>query len=186
MKLITVIGNAALIASVTMFAAGVAHARPNVTAAEAADQTKQLIDVVRKGDALWHGGAPTNPEVKLACGNCHPDAASTGPHTWPKYSLDLGKVAAMRDMINWCVMVVHAAPGMDMNGADMLAMEAYATYMSRGMKLDPGNNAKQMMAVRVIGGEGFPRLENDTEFNGMKNPVYNPKITGSTKAMPSK
>ncbi len=186
MKLTTVIGNIALIASVTMFAAGVAHARPNVTAAEKADHDKQLIDVVRKGDALWHGGAPKSDSVRLACGNCHPDGASIGPQTWPKFSLDLGKVANMRDMINWCVMVVHAGPAMDMNGADMLAMEAYATYMSRGMVLAPGDNSKQYMAVKVKGGEGFPTLENTTEFNGSKNPVYNPKIDLSTKAKPSK
>ncbi len=181
MKFIKVIGNIAVIASVTMFAAGLAHARAPVTAAEAADHNKQHMDVVRKGDALWHGGAPKSDSVRLACGNCHPDGASIGPQTWPKYSLDLGKVAAMRDMINWCVMVVHAGPAMDMNGADMLAMEAYATYMSRGMALNPGDNSKQMMAVKVKGGEGFPRLENDTEFNGSKNPVYSPKVDAKLK-----
>ncbi len=181
MKFTTVIGNIAVVAFVTMFATGVAHARPNVTAAEKADHDKQLIDVVRKGDALWHGGAPTSPNVRLACGNCHPDGSSIGPQTWPKYSLDLGKVANMRDMINWCVMVVHQGPAMDMNGADMLAMEAYATYMSRGMALNPGDNSKQMMAVKVKGGEGFPTLENTTEFTPSKNPFYNPKVDAKLK-----
>ncbi len=181
MKLTTVIGNIALVASVTMFAAGLAHARAPVTAAEAADHNKQHMDVVRKGDALWHGGAPKSDSVRLACGNCHPDGSAVGPQTWPKFSLDLGKVAAMRDMINWCVMVVQQGTAMDMNGPDMLAMEAYATYMSRGMALNPGDNSKQMMAVKVKGGEGFPKLENTTEFDGSKNPVYSPKVDAKLK-----
>ncbi len=184
MKLITVIGNAALIASVTLFAAGLAHARAPTTAADLKVQNAEYMATVKKGDDLWHGGAPKSNG--LACGNCHPDGSAVGPQTWPKYSLDLGKVAVMRDMINWCVMVVQAGPSMDVTGADMLAMETYATYMSRGMALDPNNNTRQMMAVKVKGGAGYPELHNTTEFDGMKNPIYNPKVDMNTKAQPSK
>ncbi len=184
MKLITVIGNVALIASVALFAAGLAHARAPVTAAEAAAHNKEHMAVVAHGDAMWHGGAPKSNG--LACGNCHPDGSAIGPQTWPKFSLDLGKVANLRDMINWCVMVPQAGTAMDLNGPDMLAMEAYAYYMSRGMALNPGDNSKQMMAVKVKGGAGYPLLTNTTEFDGMKNPIYNPKIDMSTKAKPVK
>ena len=184
MKFIKVIGNIAVITSVTMFAAGLAHARAPTTAADLKAQNTEYMATVAKGDALWHGGAPKSDSVRLACGNCHPDASSIGPQTWPKYSLDLGKVAAMRDMINWCVMVVHQGPAMDMNGADMQAMETYATYMSRGMALDPNNNTRQMMAVKVKGGAGYPELHNTTEFDGSKNPFYDPKIDPKLKTFP--
>ncbi len=169
MKFITVLGNVAVIASVTLFAAGLAHARAPVTAAEKADHDKQHMAVVAQGDAMWHGGAPkTNG---LACGNCHPDGMAIGPQTWPKYSLDLGKVANLREMINWCVMVVQGGASMDLNGPDMLALETYAYYMSRGMALNPGDNSKQMASVKIKGGAGYPTLENTTEFNGGKNPM---------------
>lgn len=183
MKFTTVIGNAALIASVTMFAAGLAHARTPSTAAELKAQNAEYMATVEKGDLLWHGGAPS--ANGLACGNCHPDAAAIGPQTWPKYSLDLGKVANLRDMINWCVMVVHAGPSMDMNGADMLAMETYAYYMSRGMALNPNDNTKQMMSVKVKGGAGYPTLENTTGYTPHKNPIYDPKIDPKLKTFPN-
>ena len=179
MKLITVIGNIAVIASVTMFAAGLAHARAPTTAAELKAQNAEHMATVEKGDNLWHGGLPTTNG--LACGNCHPDGSAIGPQTWPKFSLDLGKVANLRDMINWCVMVVQAGPEMDKNGADMLAMETYAYYMSRGMALNPNDNSKQMMAVKVKGGAGYPTLENTTEFTPSKNKVQNDKIDSKLK-----
>ena len=183
MKFITVIGNVAVIASVTLFAAGLAHARAPSTAAELKAQNAEHMAVVKQGDLLWHGGAPKGNG--LACGNCHPDASAIGPQTWPKYSLDLGRVANLREMINWCVQVVHAAPaGMDLNGADMLAMETYAYYMSRGMPLNPNDNSKQMMAVKVKGGAGYPELHNTTEFDGSKNPFYDPKIDPKLKTFP--
>ncbi len=170
MKFITVVGKVAVIASVTLLAAGLAHARAPVTAAEKADHDKQHMAVVQQGDDMWHGGASTTNG--LACGNCHPDGSAIGPQTFPKYSLDLGKVANLRDMINWCIMVPLAGTALADNDPKMLAMEAYAYYMSRGMALNPGDNSKQMMAVGVKGGAGYPLLTNTTEFDGGKNPVY--------------
>ena len=38
----------------------------------------------------------------------------------------------MRDMINWCITVVQGGKALDVNGPDMIAMEAYAFYMYRG------------------------------------------------------
>ena len=34
---------------------------------------------------------------------CHPDAANTHPETYPKFQPQLGRVALLRDMINWCI-----------------------------------------------------------------------------------
>ena len=184
MKFITVIGNVAVIASVTLFAAGLAHARPASTAAELKAQNAEHMAVVEKGDALWHGGAPSTNG--LACGNCHPDGSAIGPQTWPKYSLDLGKVANLREMINWCIQVPLAGAALDLNGPEMLAMEAYAYYMSRGMALNPGDNSKQMMSVKVKGGAGYPTLENTTSFQPHKNPFYDPKIDPKLKPYPMK
>jgi thiosulfate dehydrogenase len=44
----------------------------------------------------------------LACGNCHPDAAASNPQTFPKFQADLGRVIALRDMINWCITTPQA------------------------------------------------------------------------------
>ena len=37
------------------------------------------------------------------CDMCHPNAANTHPETYPKYQVQLGRVALLRDMINWCI-----------------------------------------------------------------------------------
>lgn len=152
-NMMTVVGGFAVAALLT---AGVVQARPAVTAAEKATHDKMHLEVVKKGDDLWHGGAPqTNG---LACGNCHPDAAAIGPQTFPKYQLDIGAVVPLRDIINWCIAVPLAGEMLDPDGEKMKAMEAYAYYMSRGMPLVPGDNSKQYAPVIVESGPGYPGL----------------------------
>jgi len=36
----------------------------------------------------------------VACAQCHPNAADTHPETYPKFQQQLGKVIALREMIN--------------------------------------------------------------------------------------
>lgn len=170
-NMMTVVGGFAVAALLT---AGAAQARTPVTAAEKATHDKMHLEVVKKGDDLWHGGAPqTNG---LACGNCHPDAAAIGPQTFPKYQLDIGAVVPLRDIINWCIAIPLAGEMLDPNGDDMKAMEAYAYYMSRGMPLVPGDNSKQYAPVKVESGVGYPNLKGngakDNDYTGKGNPNY--------------
>lgn len=118
-----------LVALFGLLASNPVFAREPYTKAELADMDKQLLDVVNHGRDLWHGSLPSMSTNGLACGNCHPDAAASNPTTFPKFQADLGRVAPMRDMINWCVTVVQGGNALDVNGPDMTAMEAYAMYM---------------------------------------------------------
>jgi hypothetical protein len=59
-----------------------------------------------------------------------------------------------REIINWCIQVVQNGKGYALDSKEMIAMEAYATYMNRGAKLDPGLNAQT--APFVISGPGYP------------------------------
>lgn len=130
-----------------------ALAKKPFTAAEADDQHNALLAAVAKGDALWHNGKlGTNG---LACANCHPDASAANPETWPKFQTNLGKVATLRDMINWCIRVPLDGKALDPDSDDMIAMEAYATYMSRGIPLSPGKDY-QSGADPVKSGPGYP------------------------------
>jgi thiosulfate dehydrogenase len=129
------------------------YAKKPLTAAEAEDQQRMLMESVKKGDELWHSGKlGTNG---LACANCHPDASATNPHTWPKYQTDLGKVGTLREMNNWCIMVPMQGQPIDVNSDEMIAMEAYATYMHRGVKLAPAKD-EQHGAKPVKSGPGYP------------------------------
>jgi thiosulfate dehydrogenase len=74
----------------------------------------------------------------LACGNCHPDAAASNPQTFPKWVPQLNAVAPMREMINWCIVHPQDGTALDVSSADMIALEAYAVYLYRGAKVQPG------------------------------------------------
>lgn len=147
------IGFAALSAVCLASFSGTAQAKPPLDAAAAADQENMLMAAVKQGDDLWHSGKlGTNG---LACGNCHPDGSASNPHTWPKYQTNLGKVGTLREMINWCIAVPMQGKPLALDSAEMIAMEAYATYTHRGVAIAPGKN-EQHGAVPVASGPGYP------------------------------
>ncbi len=151
-----VMGLIAPVAVLGMLASNPATAREPYTKAELADMQKQLLTAVNQGYELWHGGKSTMSTNGLACGNCHPDAAGTNPQTFPKFQADLNKVAPLRDMINWCIQVVQAGQALDIDGPDMVAMEAYAFNNYRGQRIDPGLETRQTPPDVVKGGRGYP------------------------------
>jgi thiosulfate dehydrogenase len=133
------------------------RAREPFTKDELADQEKALLTVVDHGRDLWHGSNPSMSSNGLACGNCHPDAAASNPHTFPKFQADLGKVISLRDMINWCITVPQGGKPLDVNGEDMVAMEAYAFYLYRGTAISPGLATEQTPPVKVQSGVGYKK-----------------------------
>ena len=134
-----------------------ALARDPYTKEELAEQEKALLAAVDHGRDLWHGSNPSISTNGLACGNCHPDAAASNPNTFPKYQADVGKVIALRDMINWCITTPQAGKPLDADGDDMIAMEAYAFYLYRGKQIMPGLATEQTSPVVVKSGVGYPK-----------------------------
>ena len=98
----------------------------------------EYMTVVNKGRELWV--SPDLGTNGVSCAQCHPNAANTHPETYPKFQQQLGKVVAFRDMINWCLMNPLEGEPLELDGADMVAMEAYAHYERRGVPLDPGKH----------------------------------------------
>jgi thiosulfate dehydrogenase len=142
-----------LICLVAIAIASVAYAKEPFTKAQTEDQQRALWAAVKRGYDLWH--SPKLGTNGLACANCHPDASASNPHTWPKYQTDLGKVGTLREMINWCIQVPLQGKAISQGSQDMIDMEAYATYMHRGIALAPGKN-EQNGGVPVKSGPGFP------------------------------
>ncbi|NPA51831.1 MAG: cytochrome C [Aquificae bacterium] len=115
---------------------------------------EELINLVKKGDELWHSEKlGTNG---LSCANCHPDAANSNPHTFPKFQENVGKVATLREMINWCIQIPLEGKTLPEDSEEMKALEAYSIYMYRGFKLKPGDNQKAYPPVEVKEGAGYP------------------------------
>jgi cytochrome c len=78
--------------------------------------------------------------IAVSCDMCHPDAANTHPETYPKYQVQLGRVAMLRDMINWCIQnPVRGKPLAD-DDAKLKAMEAYIYAKRKGVALEYGKH----------------------------------------------
>ena len=94
--------------------------------------------VVDRGEKLFHGGLPSRNTV--SCDQCHPNAANTHPETYPKFQQQLGRVAALRDMINWCIQNPLESEPLAADDPRMNALEAYITQERRGVALAPGKH----------------------------------------------
>jgi cytochrome c len=98
----------------------------------------EYMSVVADGRALW--GSPDLGTNGVACGQCHPNGANTHPETYPKFQQQLGRVIALREMINWCLMNPLEGETLELDDPRMIALEAYITYERRGVALDSGKH----------------------------------------------
>jgi len=99
---------------------------------------KEYMSVVTKGRELF-----TSPKLGtngVACAQCHPNAANTHPETYPKFQKQLGRVIALREMINWCLQQPLEGKPLALDAPDMIALEAYVAHERRGVKLTPGKH----------------------------------------------
>lgn len=99
--------------------------------------TDQFVD---HGKKIFHDAKQLGGTVGISCDMCHPNAANTHPETYPKFQVQLGRVALLRDMINWCIEnPVKGKPFAD--GDDRLkALEAYILAQRKGTALDYGKH----------------------------------------------
>jgi thiosulfate dehydrogenase len=90
------------------------------------------------GSKVFHSGDELGSEIAVSCDMCHPRAANTHPETYPKFQPQLGRVAMLRDMINWCI--EHPVRGKVLAPDDpkMRALEAYVLAQRKGVALDYG------------------------------------------------
>ena len=99
---------------------------------------KEYMSVVQKGRELWT--SPALGTNGVACAQCHPNAANTHPETYPKFQQQLGRVIALREMINWCIQQPLEGKPLALDDPQMVAMEAYVMYERRGVALAPGKH----------------------------------------------
>jgi thiosulfate dehydrogenase len=144
-KLASCCAGAAVLA-LTLASTGPARAAKDPVTPE---QLKQFNDAfmaeVRKGDLLFHGDANTAKEMGvtlttsgMACAMCHPMASNTHPGSFPKFQATMGKFAALRDMINWCIVHPNQGEEIDTDSEAMKALEAYIYWSNSGSVLDTG------------------------------------------------
>ena len=98
----------------------------------------EFMSVVTEGRALW--GSPDLGTNGVACGQCHPNAANTHPETYPKFQPQMGRVALLRDMINWCIEHPVRGERFDADDPKMRALEAYIYAQRKGTELNYGKH----------------------------------------------
>jgi len=94
--------------------------------------------VAKKGRELWTSGAVGTNGV--ACAQCHPNAANTHPETYPKFQKQLGKVAQLWEMVNWCIKNPLQGQALAADDSKMEALVSYIAFERRGVKLEPGKH----------------------------------------------
>jgi cytochrome c len=125
-----------------IFALGLVLAAPALADEFTKEETErwmaQFEQVAQEGRRLW-----TSPEIGtngVACAQCHPNAANTHPETYPKFQKQLGRVAQLWEMINWCLRNPLEGEEMAADDPRMIAMQAYVYKERRGVKLEPGKH----------------------------------------------
>jgi thiosulfate dehydrogenase len=99
---------------------------------------QQFDDVATEGRALWTSAdLGTNG---VACAQCHPNAANTHPETYPKFQKQIGRVAQLWEMINWCIRNPLEGEDLAADDPDMIALQAYVYKERRGVALAPGKH----------------------------------------------
>jgi cytochrome c553 len=98
----------------------------------------ETLAFVTHGSTVFHSGDELGSTIGVSCDMCHPDAANTHPETYPKFQPQLGRVALLRDMVNWCI--EHPVRGTKLAPDDpkMRALEAYITAQRKGKTLNYG------------------------------------------------
>ena len=127
-----------ILVAVTAVGLGVAVRADEFTEKDLERWTQEYMTVVQTGRQLW-----TSPELGtngVACAQCHPNAANTHPEAYPKFQQQLGRVIALRDMINWCILNPLEGTPLELDSPEMVAMEAYIAWERRGVEMDPGRH----------------------------------------------
>jgi thiosulfate dehydrogenase len=98
----------------------------------------ELEKLVKEGDRLFHSDEIGSNGI--ACAMCHPNASNTHPETYPKFQIEMKKVALLRDMVNWCI--ENPLEGMKLADDDpkMRALEAYILVQRKGTAMESGKH----------------------------------------------
>ncbi|MBM4055595.1 MAG: cytochrome C [Planctomycetes bacterium] len=98
----------------------------------------EMDRLIAEGYELFHDPALGGNGV--SCDMCHPDASNTHPETYPKYQTQTGKVALLRDMINWCIQNPLEGAVLADDDLRMKALETYIISTRSGKTLEPGKH----------------------------------------------
>jgi thiosulfate dehydrogenase len=101
---------------------------------------RELGREIKYGDEIFHSDKLIGSTNGIACAMCHPNAANTHPETYPKFQIQLRRVALLRDMINWCIEQPARGKKLDPDDPKMRALEAYIMSQRKGVPMEFGKH----------------------------------------------
>ncbi len=119
---------------------GKSHTYGNYTERDLLIWNRETEKFVAEGSRIFHSGDELGSTAGVSCDMCHPHAANTHPETYPKYQVQLGRVALLRDMIEWCIENPVRGDHLQADGPKMRALEAYILSQRKGVALDYGKH----------------------------------------------
>ncbi|MCY2986470.1 MAG: hypothetical protein NTY19_01155 [Planctomycetota bacterium] len=119
---------------------GKRHAYGNYTERDILTWARETEKFVAEGSRIFHSGDELGSMAGVSCDMCHPHAANTHPETYPKFQAQLGRVALLRDMIEWCLENPVRGDHLDPNGPKMRALEAYLMAQRKGVAMEYGKH----------------------------------------------
>ena len=100
-------------------------------------EEKKWID---EGYKAFHNAKALGGTIGVSCDMCHPNISNTHPEPYPKYQVQLKKVALLRDMINWCIENPLKGKPLPENDPTLRAVEAYILSDRKGVPLEAGKH----------------------------------------------
>jgi hypothetical protein len=95
---------------------------------------------VQEGHRVFHDATALGSTIAVSCDMCHPDGRNTHPETYPKFQVQIGRVALLRDMINWCIQNPTRGKPLADDDPKMKALEAYILAQRKGVTLEFGKH----------------------------------------------
>jgi hypothetical protein len=96
--------------------------------------------VVTEGHRIFHDAKELGSTIAVSCDMCHPDGRNTHPETYPKFQVQIGRVALLRDMINWCIQNPTRGKPLPDDDPKMRALESYILAQRKGIALEFGKH----------------------------------------------
>jgi len=119
---------------------GPGHPYQNFKESDLLEWKRETEKLVVAGSKVFHSADELGSTIAVSCDMCHPNASNTHPETYPKYQTQRGRVALLRDMINWCLENPVRAPAMAADDPRMRALEAYIISQRAGVPLNYGKH----------------------------------------------
>ena len=119
---------------------GADHAYGNFTELDLLTWARETEKFVARGSQIFHSADQLGSTIAVSCDMCHPNGANTHPETYPKFQTQLGRVALLRDMINWCMENPVRGAKLAEDSPEMRALEAYILATRQGVPLNFGKH----------------------------------------------